>query len=114
SESLAWLSTDDDSDASARPGFVWSFWSDGVVERGKAYLPSATDVREYLPFFEQFAQSHHRWSPGSDAFAFAGAIDGREGIWVQLVGRADEPSYLTPGEAVTWGPGDPPLIGTSI
>ncbi len=114
SESLAWLSPEVDESASELPGFVWSFWKDGEVEAGEAYLPSATDVREYLPFFEQFAQSHHRWSPDSTAFAFAGSIEGRGGIWVQIVGQADEPSYLTQGDAVTWGPGEPPAVGSSI
>lgn len=110
SETVAWLGppTADDVElvAAQRTGLVWAFWDDGEVERGAPYFPSVLETQGYLPFFEQFAQSHHRWSPESNAFAFAGNVDGFDGVWLQVVGHAEQPLFLTPGDAVTWGPTD--------
>ncbi len=118
SEILAWLAPGSSPEiglvALQRHQFVWSFWKDGIVEEGAPYLPSDVAAQAYLPFFEQFSQSHKRWSPGSKAFAYAGSIDGFDGIWVQVVGHAEEPVYLTPGDAVTWGPADPVGGGSSV
>lgn len=111
SETLAWLepvSIDMIEQASAqRRQLVWSFWTEGVVEAGRPYLPSDLDASAYLPFFEQYAQSHTRWSPSSQAFALAGSFDGFKGIWIQAIGFADQPLFITEGDAVTWGPEDP-------
>ncbi len=118
SETLAWLAPAQTAEVDLvtyqRAHFNWSFWNDGNIEVGAPYLPSGLAARSYLPFFEQFAQSHKRWSPGSNAFAFAGSVDGFDGIWIQVVGHADEPVYLTPGDAVTWGPADPSGGGGSV
>lgn len=111
SQTLAWLAPapidEIEFAATQRSKFVWSFWTNGVVENGIPYLPSEIDARFYLPFFEQFVQSHHRWSPQSNAFAFAGTIEGVTGIWIQVLGFAEYPVFITPGDAVTWGPADP-------
>lgn len=93
-----------------RRSFVWSFWNVAdtadEVEVGVAYVPSLLSIQSYLPFFEQYAQSHHRWSPDSNAFAFAGTIGAASGIWIQAVGYADLPLFVTEGDSVTWGPAD--------
>ncbi len=118
SQSLAYLAPPSVDDvelvAMQRSRFIWSFWSDGDIERGAPYIPSLVDAREYLPFFEQFVQSHRRWSPTSNAFAFAGSVDGFDGIWIQVVGHADEPVFVTPGDSVTWGPADVSGGGQSV
>ncbi len=93
-------------------GFQWAFWTaegqaPGFYGATPAHEPSSLEVTSYLPFFEQYAQSHNRWSPDSSAFAFAGTLtspDGEmfSGIYVQI---ADDPStfsLVSEGQHVTW------------
>ena len=92
--------------------FQWAFWaSDGpsgtFYGATPAHEPSSIEATSYLPFFEQYAQSHHRWSPDSSAFAFAGSLtapDGEtfSGIYVQIAEDPSTFSYIGDGEHVTW------------
>lgn len=83
---------------------VWS--SSGGTTDYVEYLPSGTMLRDTLPFFPQYAQSVRFWSPDSTAFAFAGAVDGEQGIWVQ--GLADSrPTRVSDGTWVAWSSGGP-------
>src|SRR3712207_5962744 len=52
--------------------FRWVVWDRGVVVQTPRFVPSGLLEREYLPFFEQYAQSMTQWSPDSHAFAYAG------------------------------------------
>lgn len=114
SEKLAWMSTEQ---ASSRPLVQWHFWSStssDVVTRVSPKLRLPRKITgSYLPFFDQYAQSVTRWGPDSSAFAFAGILDGRSGIWVQLVGEPSvdvpvEPQLVASGDFVTWGYGPTP------
>jgi hypothetical protein len=66
-------------------GFVWTVWDGEGVTTFEAFTPSLTMGRDYLPFFDQFAQSIELWSPDSSAFVYSGqrSDDEDPGIWVQ-------------------------------
>lgn len=83
----------------------WLVWDGGDAEPvGVPFLPSPRYIREYLPFFGQYAQAMTLWSPDGRAFAFPGLIDARAGIWVQEL-DAPEPSLVQDGGSmVTWSP----------
>jgi TolB protein len=62
-------------------------------------------VDQYLPFFEQYAQSMSPWSPDSRAFAYAGFNEqGEAGIWVQEARSDRAPVLVSDGEFVSWSP----------
>ena len=83
----------------------WLVWDGSSAEPvGSAFVPSATFLRDYAPFYGQFAQAMTPWSPDGGAFAFAGSIGDRAGIWVQEL-QADEPTLVLEGGAVvSWAP----------
>jgi len=83
----------------------WHVW-DGKADRriGPTFLPSPTFWRDYVPFYGQFAQSMTVWSPDGKAFAFAGLIGDRAGIWVQDLGAAQPTFVLDGGSVVSWSP----------
>lgn len=67
------------------------------------YLPPPNMVQDTFPFFPQYAQSMSLWAPDASAYAFAGAVEGEPGIWVQSVG-ADSPTRVSDGTWVSWSP----------
>jgi hemoglobin len=83
----------------------WLVWDGRSAEQvGSAFVPSPTFLRDYVPFYGQFAQAMTPWSPDGGAFAFAGLIDDRAGIWVQELAD-DEPTLVLEGGAVVaWAP----------
>ena len=83
----------------------WHVW-DGRSERpiGPTFLPSPTYLRDYVPFFGQYAQTMTLWSPDGRSFAFPGLIGDRAGVWVQDLG-ATEPTFVVDGgSVVAWSP----------
>ncbi len=81
--------------------FRWRVWGTEPVT-GPPYRPNATMVREYLPFFDQYAHSLTLWSPDGRAFAYAGSHDGGgDGIWVQPVDGSD-PVRVADGRFAAW------------
>ncbi|HYY08627.1 MAG TPA: hypothetical protein VFA25_08490 [Actinomycetota bacterium] len=83
----------------------WRVW-DGreTTTIGPVFQPSPTFLRDYVPFFGQYAQGMSLWSPDGRSFAFPGLIGDRAGIWVQDL-DADEPSFvLEDGAVVSWSP----------
>jgi TolB protein len=83
----------------------WHVWDGRRTQAiGPAFLPSPTYLREYVPFFGQYAQSMTLWAPDGRAFAFPGLIGDRAGIWVQDL-DADEPTFVVEdGSVVAWSP----------
>jgi TolB protein len=83
----------------------WMVWDGESTSRiGLAFLPSPTFLREYVPFYGQFAQSMTPWSPEGTSFAFPGLIEDRAGIWVQDL-DAQEPEFVVEGgRVVSWSP----------
>jgi hypothetical protein len=77
SEKVLYLST-------ASDGFEWSVWEGETTTAFEPFVPSATLGRDYLPFFDQFAQSIEFWARDSESFVYAGTVDDQDvGIWVQ-------------------------------
>jgi Tol biopolymer transport system component len=84
----------------------WRVWDGRAATRiGPTFLPSPTFWRDYVPFYGQFAQSMTLWSPDGRAFAFAGLIGERAGIWVQHLNAEDPTFVLDGGSVVSWSPG---------
>lgn len=85
-----------------RDGLTPRVWGvDGETIDYPRYLPAGAVARDLLPFFPQYAQSISFWAPDSSAFAFAGGVDGEQGIWVQ---ELDEPGpeLVSEGFWVAW------------
>ena len=84
--------------------FLWQIW-DGrqVIDVAGRHSPTLVLLRDYAPFFTQYAQSTTPWSPDGSAFAFpVTAPDGSSQIVVQEVGG--DPSVVGDGAYVTWSP----------
>ena len=85
----------------------WRVWTEaGTLDFGP-FVATSLDAAEYLPFFDQYARSQSPWSPGSDAFAYAGTSEGGEsGIWVQPVEEGVSPVLVAEGgRHVSWSDG---------
>ena len=84
--------------------FLWQVW-DGhrVIHVAGRHSPTLVLLRDYAPFFTQYAQSTTPWSPDGSAFAFPiTAPVGSSQIVVQEVGG--DPSVIGEGAYVTWSP----------
>jgi hypothetical protein len=84
--------------------FLWQVWSGGrTSEVAGSHSPTIEVLRDYAPFFTQYAQSTTPWAPDGSAFAFAAEGPGGTGqIVVQEVGG--DPVAIAPGVFVTWSP----------
>lgn len=82
-------------------GIVPFVWADGETTMFPGYSPSPSMIQDTFPFFPQYAQSVRFWSPGSGAFAYAGAVDGEAGIWVQDL-DSEMPVRVSDGTWVAW------------
>lgn len=93
----------------AAPGLVWFRW--GVWDGESAFttprfLPSIEFGRDYLQFFEQYAQSMTLWAPDGSAFAYAGSSEsGETGVWIQPARSGAEPVLVANGVFAAWSPG---------
>jgi Tol biopolymer transport system component len=91
----------------ASPGaipFLWQVWEGGdtVAAQGR-HSPTIEVLRDYAPFFTQYAQSATPWAPDGSAFAYpAEGPDGAGRIVVQEVGGAPQP--VADGVYVAWSP----------
>jgi TolB protein len=82
--------------------FRWRVWQGHERFVGDAFVPSPTFLREYLPFFDQYAQTITPWAPDGSAFAYAGTHQNASGIWVQPL--AGQRRLIGDGAFVTWTP----------
>lgn len=94
-------------------GLRWNVWDGRVTRQYAGFFPSQELLENYLPFFDQYAQSHRIWSPDSDAFVFVGTLEnGESGVWVQQVGASGAaeghavtaPVNIGAGVIATWSP----------
>ncbi len=79
----------------------WHVWDDGEITDYGIFQPDPQWVSTFVQFFDQYAQSMSLWSPGGDAFAFAGTIGDQSGVWVQYLER-DQPERIATGSWVAW------------
>jgi Tol biopolymer transport system component len=85
--------------------FRWGVWGGEETFTGERFYPSQTFGRDYLPFFEQYAQSMSLWAPDGRAFAYAGTNElGQAGIWVQSVRPTGDPVFVMNGSFAAWSP----------
>jgi TolB protein len=82
--------------------FRWRVWQGRERFVGDTFVPSPTFLRDYLPFFDQYAQTITPWAPDGSAFAYAGLHEGESGIWVQPL--AGPRRLIGDGAFVTWTP----------
>ena len=79
----------------------WTVWEEGVATPGPSFRPSTSWVTEFLPFYDQYAQSMRVWSPDSTAYTFPGRIGDDTGIWVAPAGGGS-PDLIGTGSWVSW------------
>lgn len=85
--------------------FRWGVWEDGSSFTTGRFVPSAVLSREYLPFFEQYAQSMNLWSPDGRAFVYAGESEsGESGVWIQPATPDTAPVRVADGVVASWSP----------
>ena len=88
-----------------RVWFRWGVWQDGSSFTTGRFVPSLEFSRDYLQFFEQYAQSMRLWSPDGSAFVYAGENEsGESGIWIQPATENAEPVRVADGVFATWSP----------
>jgi TolB protein len=85
--------------------FRWSVWAGGSSFTTGRFVPSLVFSRDYLQFFEQYAQSMRLWSPDGSAFVYSGEEEsGGPGIWIQPATPNTPPVRLADGAVATWSP----------
>ena len=83
----------------------WYVWDGARSLQLDSFLPTLMYMRDYLPFFEQYAQALTPWSPDSSRFVYAGADRrGESGIWVQAADGAVPPILIADGVFASWSP----------
>jgi TolB protein len=85
--------------------FRWRVWEDGSSFTTGRFVPSLEFSRDYLQFFEQYAQSMRLWSPDGSAFVYAGEDEsGESGVWIQPATRDTAPVRVADGVVAFWSP----------
>jgi TolB protein len=85
--------------------FRWGVWQDGSSFTTGRFVPSLEFSRDYLQFFEQYAQSMRLWSPDGSAFVYAGESEsGESGVWIQPATQGAAPVRVADGVFATWSP----------
>jgi TolB protein len=85
--------------------FRWGVWGDGSSFTTPRFYPTQVFARDYLQFFEQYAQSMRLWAPDGSAFTYAGTNEaGETGVWVQPAEAGAEPALVTAGVFASWSP----------
>ena len=101
-ERLLYLTPDPDEE---QFWYRWGVWDGRSSFTTPRFLPSLLVVQEYLPFFEQYAQSMSLWSPDGSAFVYPGENEaGERGIWVQSAEPDRAPVLVADGTFVAWSP----------
>ena len=91
--------------APGRIWFRWGVWEDGSSFTTGRFVPSLVFSRDYLQFFEQYAQSMRLWAPDGSAFVYAGEEEsGGSGIWIQPATPDAAPVRLADGVVASWSP----------
>lgn len=95
-----------ETDEAGEVWFRWQVWDEDGTLTTDRFRPSLTFGRDYLPFFDQYAQSMSLWAPDGSAFAYAGVDEaGRAGVFVQQASPDTPPALVSPGVFAAWSPG---------
>jgi TolB protein len=83
----------------------WHIWNGVESYPLSAFYPTEVFLSTYLPFFDQYAQSHRFWSPDSQQLVYAGlSLAGTNGIWIQPIAPESRPTLVSEGVFATWSP----------
>lgn len=82
-------------------GLVPHVWDGDEVVEYPAYVPTATFLSEYLPFWSQYVRTITQWAPDGTAFAYAEGTD-EPTVWIQP--RDGERRSMGAGVMVSWSP----------
>jgi TolB protein len=86
--------------------FRWGVWDGASSMEFARFYPTEVFARDYLQFFEQYAQSMTLWAPDQSAFTYAGTNEtGETGVWIQGLAGGDPPARLGDGVFASWSPG---------
>ncbi len=78
--------------------------ADGAEQRLATFQPTALFLAQFLPFFDQYARSHHLWSPDSRALVLpVRETGGQERIYRFSI-TGDAPQPLIEGIMAFWRP----------
>ncbi len=83
-------------------GFRWRVWNGRERFVGDPFLPSPVFLRDYVPFFDQFAPGIGLWAPDGSAFAYPGLHETVAGIWVQEPTPGAAAVFVSDGSIVSW------------
>ena len=89
-------------DIVAGPQARWSVWTESGTQELTRFSPEPRFIAEFVPFFDQYAQSVSLWAPDGSAIAFPGAIGDMAGIWVQPIDG--DAVHIHDGTWVSWAP----------
>ena len=85
-------------------GLRWRVWDGTSLQDFASFVPSGTFLRDFLPFFDQYARSMTLWAPDGNAFAYPAIDDGGTArIWVQRL-DGSEPRPVADGVWAAWSP----------
>ncbi len=85
--------------------FRWGVWDDESSFTTDRFVPTLVFARDYLQFFEQYAQSMSLWAPDGSAFTYAGSNEaGEAGVWIQPAREGAAPIRVTDGAFAAWSP----------
>jgi TolB protein len=89
--------------ATDRTWFRWGVWDGTSSSMSSRFAPSDVFGRDYLQFFQQYAQSMSLWAPDGSAFVYAGTAEtGDAGIWIQPARAGSEPILVSGGVFAAW------------
>jgi TolB protein len=84
----------------------WGVWESESSFTTPRFFPTEVFARDYLQFFQQYAQSMTLWAPDGSAFTYAGTNEsGVAGVWIQPAVEGIEPVLVTEGVFAAWSPG---------
>ncbi|MDH3705745.1 MAG: hypothetical protein OES57_06730 [Acidimicrobiia bacterium] len=88
----------------ATADLTWRIWDEAEIVRTDPVQISRVMSEQFVPFYDQYAQSQTGWSPDSDHYAFAAELDGRNGVFVQEAMVGGQAVPVGEGVMVAWSP----------
>lgn len=83
---------------------TWRIWDESEIVRTDPLEISPVMAEQYVPFYDQYAQSQTGWSPDSQHYAFAASVGGAPRVFVQQATVGGEATAVGDGVVVAWSP----------
>lgn len=81
----------------------WRFWDGQDLVDGPAFRPTATFIRDYAPFWDQYLRTATPWAPDSSRLVHTAVVDGEATVVIQPT-DGDAARAVGPGEMAWWAP----------